>query len=469
MTRIHGANGSGKSSILRALAFVFEGGSDPSVIRKGAAKSVIEIKLDNGVTITKTTAPIKPRKAKRDDPDPPTKYESRTEIVDSDETPVPAPQTYINELSAALAVDPSILLRIDTTTAPGRKQLADTLIKLVPISFEPEEIQRAWRYVATVEVPTVNGRTGEVIEPAGREIVDDDVAIPVDITGPLDLDGLKKLVARTTEQRRRIGQRRDDADGAVNQLQRALPEGTEDGPALTTALDEAEEYRRGVEGAVAERKTQIEQQKAGAVLEARNLLAEAESAVNSDVDARLKALEAERSQRLNDARATHGTQLSKIDDLTRNEYHRLESESGPVAAQAIEEVTKAKERVNAFHRAAGLRDRIATEQDIFQANSRRYDRLSRILQNLESLRLEKLNGLPVRGLVVEDGNAYLDEWKNVNLARRVEAVLEICTQQTGKLPFVLLDDSEHSTRETRRLRRTGPRASRLSALGGLRH
>ena len=60
VTRIKAANGLGKSSILRALAYVFEGGLDASVIRNGCEKSVIEIALSNGVLIKERVAEFVP-------------------------------------------------------------------------------------------------------------------------------------------------------------------------------------------------------------------------------------------------------------------------------------------------------------------------------------------------------------------------------------------------------------------------
>jgi energy-coupling factor transporter ATP-binding protein EcfA2 len=434
VTRIKGHNGSGKSSILRALAYLFEGGCSPDAIRKGALQSTVELKLSNGVVITKTTAPIKPRKAKKDDPDQPTKYSSRLEVLDADETPMPAPQTYINDLSKALAIDPSILLRIDTTTAPGKKQLADTLMRLVPISFSPEEIGRAVAYRSTLDSTEA-----------------DAVALRQSPESDITLDDLKKLCAEVTENRRRVGQTRDDSDGAVNRLQKALPEGNHDGARLNVALEEAEEYRRSVESAIADRKIDIEKEKNGALAQAKDIWQQAVQANNTKIDEQIRALEAERA-RLNDvARAERDRQEGAIEDLTVKEYQNLEAESKPEVENAIAAVAKLKEQVANFHRAATLREEIETQLAACRAAHWKYDRLTEVLQTLEALRLEKLSGLPVRGLVVEDGMAFIDgvEWQNVNLARRVEAVLEICTQQTGKLPFVLLDDSEHLDAETR--------------------
>src|SRR5438270_14003212 len=79
VTLVTGVNGSGKSSIIRALTYVFSGGLDPSIIRSGAEKSVISFALSNGVTIKKTTARVKPRKGA--DPNDPPRYKADVEIV----------------------------------------------------------------------------------------------------------------------------------------------------------------------------------------------------------------------------------------------------------------------------------------------------------------------------------------------------------------------------------------------------
>jgi hypothetical protein len=145
--------------------------------------------------------------------------------------------------------------------------------------------------------------------------------------------------------------------------------------------------------------------------------------------------------------------VAGIDDVSREAYAQLDAEASPKLQEAAADVARIKELVNQFHRAATLREEIDTQLIALRAAAWKYDRLSDVLRNMDALRLEKLNSLPVRGLVVEDGEALIDgiPWANVNLARRVEAVLEICTQQTGKLPFIILDDSEHLDAETRAL------------------
>jgi energy-coupling factor transporter ATP-binding protein EcfA2 len=57
LVRVTGQNGSGKSSILRALSYLFEGGTDPTVIRKGAEQSVVR---STSTTVRSSSRPRAP-------------------------------------------------------------------------------------------------------------------------------------------------------------------------------------------------------------------------------------------------------------------------------------------------------------------------------------------------------------------------------------------------------------------------
>ena len=430
--RITGANGVGKSSVLKALSYVFSGGCDCSVVRKGAEESTVEIGLDDGSRIVKTTRPKRARKG-----GPITGWVADLEITAPDGTVVKAPQSYINELSSAMAVDPSTLLRLDCSTVPGRKALSAELLRLVPVAFAPDEVNRACSYRSSVDVPR------------GSE---DAIALPVSPEAPLSLDDLKKASAQITEQRRREGQIKSDTDGAISRLQQALPEfhlplgetapaaraAAQDERALRVALDEAEQYRREIEAAVGEAKLEVEKRKGVAVAAATQTWSEAFAAVNADIDAQIKALEARRNELNATAKDDLDAARSAAIVDAQTACAEIDAEAAPKMAEAIASVTQAKDAIAGHARAATLREEIEVQLATHRAAAWKYDQLSEVLQRLESLRLEKLQHLPVSGLVVEDGTPYLDgvEWANVNTARRIEAVLQICCLQTGRLPQI---------------------------------
>ena len=127
VTVISGDNGLGKSSALNALLYVFNGGTDPSVIHQGAELSSVVFKLSDGTQISKTTRPKRNRRGGEV-----TGYTSATEITQPDGTVRNAPMEYIRELGEAIAVDPGAILRIDAATVPGRKALAEILLQNLP-------------------------------------------------------------------------------------------------------------------------------------------------------------------------------------------------------------------------------------------------------------------------------------------------------------------------------------------------
>ncbi len=309
--RISGHNGSGKSSILRALAYLFGGGTDPSVIRKGAEQSVVRLELDTGAYYVKTTRPKRARKGAEI-----TGYVATLEGYAPDGTPVPSPQTQLNQLADSLAIDPSILLRMDASTVPGRRALAAEFLKLIPISFAPDEVATACLHCS--------------VDGAGQP---DALAIDVP-KAPLSLEDLKKVVSVVTESRRREGQTRDSAAGAVTRLQGALPDSTAAGEvwlesATKAALEDAEEYRRAVESAISDQKLELERQKNAAVAEATAAWNADVKAINDGIDAQIRALEEQRNARCNSARDVLDQKKGAAQQTERQALEQLATESKP--------------------------------------------------------------------------------------------------------------------------------------------
>jgi DNA repair ATPase RecN len=176
LTILRGRNGSGKSSVIKAVLKVFEGGHDPAMLRHGAKKGFIRLTLSDGSTITKTI----------------TEKRSTVEYLDPAGNPVPSAQTAINHLQQAIAADPGRLLNPSLKA----KDIRALLLQIVRVEFDPAEIAEA--------LP--KDQTG--------------IDAPLSV---LDLDGFRKYIAGVREQRRRIGQDARDAEGTVEELRKSLP------------------------------------------------------------------------------------------------------------------------------------------------------------------------------------------------------------------------------------------------------
>jgi hypothetical protein len=431
VTVLSGDNGTGKSSVLRALLYVFNGGTDPSVIHSaagcqipgcaGADQSVVAFKLDDGTQAVKTTRPKRTRKGSEI-----TGYTSEVEITQPDGTVRKAPMDYIRELGEAIAVDPGAILRIDSATVPGRKQLAEILLKICPISFTLEELDATTACRSSVEVQQPDTHMSKAV-----------------FGEATTLDGIKKLTATIAEQRRRAGVLRDDADGAVKSLRRSLPADS-GGADYDAMLADAEEYRRQVEAAIAGRKREIDAQFSEARGKAVEQQNEGMRAVNEEIDARIRGLEEERNRRNNLLREQRDRLVRDSEEEKSSAFAELEPEQSEALETSIAEAEKYRNLRDAHIRAAGLRGEIERQDKIAFEQAWIYSQLSSVLERLEALRRSKLDHLPA-GIEIASDVVTIDgiPWHNVNLAKRVEICMQLCAMHAGSLPLIIADDSEH--------------------------
>jgi len=94
-------------------------------------------------------------------------------------------------------------------------------------------------------------------------------------------------------------------------------------------------------------------------------------------------------------------------------------------------------------KATGLRDEIEHQLASGWTAQWKYDRLSDSLVKLDRLKKERLASTSVPGVEVERGTVLVEgiQWPNVNTAKRVEIVCEICSQLAGQLKFLMIDDA----------------------------
>jgi energy-coupling factor transporter ATP-binding protein EcfA2 len=433
IVKVVGHNASGKSSIIRGLLSVFAGGSDPSIIRKGTQKSVVSIDLASGVKITKTTAITKKGSVRTD-----------LEILDPAGNPVPAPQSYVSQLSESIAVDPGSILRIDATTAAGKKALAEILMRLMPIEFDAAEIGAAAQYQAAKAKP------GKVSELTGSKWIESlTPACALASVESQGLGGLKKTIESIRDQRRRVGIQAEEAGGTVSQLTQSLP--ADEGTDYTAALAESEEERKSVEQQVAALKQEVAETKTAALDAASSNWREHVDRFNTEIDAKIKALEAERQQRNDAARDVFDAEKDNINAMSQANLAAIGAEARPLLDQITARVAELKAGADSQKRVELTRGQVEQFTAKQLEASHRYTELSKVIERLEDLKKSKLDALPVAGLEVSDGQVLIDgiEWQNVNTARRVEIAMQVCALCSGSLAFMVLDDVGHLDTETR--------------------
>lgn len=147
LTEITGDNGTGKSSVLKALRSVIEGGHDATLIHNGADKGEVVLVLDDGTTITRRI----------------TEKTSKTEVVNGQGAKVARPAEHVKGLSDLLAVNPVAFL-----DAPKKDRLK-VLLEAMPLSADPDRIQE----ITGVDVSGMSDHALVVIEEARKTVYDE--------------------------------------------------------------------------------------------------------------------------------------------------------------------------------------------------------------------------------------------------------------------------------------------------------
>ncbi len=180
LTVIRGANSVGKSSLLDAVASIFQGGSDPSLVRQGAKSGRVRLELSNGVVIEKLQ----------------TAKGATLKVTDANGEAVASPQKYVQELATSFAFSPLDFLR-----APKNERAAFAA-KHANLSFQAKELRNLKFGQLDVGAPV-------------RELVGPDAVLSLE-----DFDRLRKTVY---EKRKAANLLANEAEKSVNSLRKSLP------------------------------------------------------------------------------------------------------------------------------------------------------------------------------------------------------------------------------------------------------
>lgn len=370
LTTFSGRNGTGKTSVIDALRRVFDGGSDPGLLRRGAKLGEVVLTLDDGLKIRMRV----------------TSKSTSYDIENVDGSIVPAPRKFIEELIDSLSVSPERILLAKP------KELATILLEVMPITFGQEELQLA---------------TGEDCWPIARDMSLDEV------------DNLRKMIY---EARRGSNKEAADKAAAIRSLSTSLPPGDstidwkERVTELRGLLDEAKQGR--------ESKVKLIERTE------REHIAELKNALEFEI-ARL--------------RAALGEEVEAVQSQEKDAIRSIDEESAPELEHLSKTIGEAEANLQAHDRAEGIRKSIATFQHSKDEAERCATGFDLAIQSIDELKQQKLSGLPISGLEVREGQAFLDgiAFEHVNLRKRIEIAFQICAlRSNGKLNFMLLDEAE---------------------------
>jgi energy-coupling factor transporter ATP-binding protein EcfA2 len=318
------------------------------------------------------------------------------EIVDANGLVIPSPRTFIKTLGESMAVDPGKLMSIDATKAAGKKELMAALFAAMPVEFTGQEVNAATNPCGVL-----------ITQPCGN------------------LDELAKIRKGIEETRRKIGTEAKSAEGTVSELARQLQ--TEDGEEKDW---QAEAVR-------------LESERNSLDLQRQKKSNDLSSKANQDRQDIKSALTAEIRALEEKAR----TAISSIETALAAALDDLRCEMAPNFDRLTAELATAREKAQQAQRIAGAKATVETMRAKVKEKNCEYDRFTRAIEALDTLKQSKLDNLPVAGLNFDGENVLVDgvEWHNVNTAKRAEIAIQLCSMQSGELPFLVIDGSESLT------------------------
>lgn len=412
VTVFEGRNGVGKTSTLDALRWLLVGGSDPSLLRKGAAKGSVRATAADGTVISRTL----------------TSKGATLTVELPNLGRVSKPQTFLDRLVGdSLAFDPLALLSvrddrraemlrdlIRPTVAPDQlAAVAGVTLTSVGATANPFDVldaARARHYDARTAANSIARQARATIETLtpGSEME----------SGPApDLAELRKKVNRISDERH----------VALKVVSDRESEETKDASSrhhdLILTIKDARELRLGT--------------------------------IRKEAEARIAAIRSEQAAAEEEARsaamreiAQAGATLEREETTAQEAARQLADSIKSVTDQQLqaarEELSRAEERAAAHSRAAGVRQTIEAQRRIAEENESRSAALTRQLDDIDAFKLKLLESLPIRGLTVVDGDVQVDgtPWRHVNTGRLYEVMAEIACLRAGELGLIIMDRTE---------------------------
>lgn len=396
LTIIRGANGAGKSTIVKAFRHWFEGGYDPTVVRKGSEKAVIRMTFSDGSYGTRTIN-TKTRK-------------STIEMFSADGEKLRPAQERVSELAEGFSFDPLAIL------GAAKKDRLKYLEEFLDVPLAIEEVMEAVK----------EADLAREFDPKQNAFANID-----------------RLHDAAYQQRTKINGEAENLRGAVQVVRQGVPTLNEDGKDWAKAEAEAAAGYREAAGTLKLAEQAVREQASSAV-HAENLkMASAAEAAEKAYAAAIAAAKAERDLAISEANKTGHANKETIARMESDELQRLQTEQGPIVAEARAAYDTAREALAAWNKATGARDQINKLEEQIKVKAGRSVFLTNVIKRLKDLRAEKQKSNPIPGLEVRDGEIFYEgiEFDAVNTGKRMELCIRMATLRATRCPILIIDDA----------------------------
>ena len=391
---VSGANASGKSTIINAITALIEGGSHPELIGPNGESCLIEMEFDSGDKFQRVEGP----------------KGYTLKGYRGDGSKIGSPAKELQSLVSGLSLNPTGL--VDAKPADRVKFLQNAM----PLSFTADEAAEA---------------TGDH---------------PSTLPRVMDLQRFTAYRDGKYERRREANVALRDKESTRHEWAKALPDG--DPLKSSRAESAAEAYQSDAAADCQSISLQLEEAKAN--------LHESMRVWSIDYDRLREEISEKESQEIEAIRvemqgrmdAVRTAKQQERNDLYEKYMEMIAAERKPLddgITALISKLAAAQQRLADEQRQQGIRDSIIKLDREIQQKQDEANRLNDAVQNLDRLKREKLDALPIPGVEVRDGEIYFNGLsfdRQLNTAQKYLLSFQIAALTLGELPFLIFDGAE---------------------------
>lgn len=386
-TTVSGSNGTGKTSVFKAVKSVFEGGYDATLIRNGEQAGEVVFVLEDGTNFTKTIDRDKAKSGLK-------------------ATGQKSPQSYLNSISDITSVNPVSFLTGDD------KARLKILLESMPIELPEERLKEI---------------TGEEL-PEGEPLV--------------VLDSVRRSVYdKRTGENRAIKEKKASIASLESTLTPvALAHNTD----FQTELDEAE---KELAEKTQKRDTYKDEINSLFIKNGDEIAAEEKITVSNLQEEREAELKAIRDKYETLIDETKKKQADKYTELISRKQEKLDTLTESFTAYSVPKLARIAELKEAVkHEAVSQSTRLNIENQKSELATfeEQAINLNAQLEEIDNIKKEILSKTPFPNVQVQDGIIFVDtvRFNHLNTAQQVAFALKLAILRAGELRLVCLDNME---------------------------
>ena len=407
---ISALNGAGKSSLTDTLRYAFDRGHDDDMVHADAEQGEAIISFDDGAAVRVSAS----RKL----------HQTTRAYRAPGERKWNVSRAVIDKISAAISYNALSLMEL-----PEKKQI-ETLMELMPVTVTDDEI---------------NAAIGEAM-PEAEALLESKDYTTADGLGKIDLL-LEEREGHTSiyNSRREKNVSREKLEAHASELERAIPppapQGTDWVAEVRRLQSELDALSRAETATVASLGKELDKQKD----EAREWMTAQNEAIDKEIDAKIRTLEAERDTRKSEVRTHATTVVDEARNAANEKARQCREENAGVRATLTAERATAEERAAEHERTEGTRQAAVVAREQAIADGQRAEVLSDAVRRLRELRITVAERLPIKGIRIVGGRLLnMDNvpFKRWNTAQQVIFCLKIAVMAHGEAGFVCIDKAE---------------------------